>query len=820
MSMNLLSNSIIGMDFGTTNTGAGFYDGNRIHLLALDPQSPTPEICRSAVYMTRTGDYYLGSSALRLYFEQNIGRPTRYRKIRVGEIMQVFADLPVYYRDVYVFEDEFSPGRLFTSIKTALHSRDYYGTIFRGFWYSASDLVAIFLMGIKTQMEAQTRSTPSEVVLGRPVYFSNDPSEDRIAQSRLLDAAFKAGFSKVYLEYEPVAAALAYEYNLSQGETILVFDFGGGTLDFTIMQVGIPGGREVLATGGVSIAGDIFDQRLFRATIPKHLGEDDEFISNGVRLPIPAHIFDTLAHPHEILSLNTPQILEMLNRIHAGSIHPDKTHALIKVISSNYALAIFDLVEQTKRELSEKMESDITVSTPEFWIHERVSRGNFERAISRETEAIQVELLATLKQAGLKPEQIDRVIRTGGSSQIPLFVSLLNKIFGPEKVHAMDTFSSVASGLAIRGYQIASGFEEIPYYTADSAGRSQENPVGKGEESAPKPVDLVSVKKRLQVRLGYHQDRLHLPEYALLIINQAGIFELPLHGLDTRLVKQAVDELTDTVIWSDISLGTQFLLARIEEDVLIATNQAKLISSPVRDLVISQQASLDGIIQSLPLDSDESVTAITSWNQQASEADLICMLTSSGQGRVFDLSLLADYIARRPYFQLERRYTGIPLALFPAYSDELILVGTNRGRIGQAPINAMIDKPHELIRLQRGESISAWASVELDAPLAALSNDGRCLGLNLQNFLRGGSPASRQGALRSNFAIIGFLASQDRLNNIIFGLSSRGCLYKLPEVNFSETKSRQGAPRKMVELDPKETLIACLRLGGTQGYPI
>ena len=134
-------------------------------------------------------------------------------------------------------------------------------------------------------------------MLGRPVYFSNDPTEDQIAQGRLLAAAFKAGFKRVYLEYEPVAAALSYAIRFAKSETILVFDFGGGTLDFTVMEAG-GGQTQVLATGGVPIAGDVFDQRLFRATIPRHLGEGDEFYSGKSRLPIPSHIFDTLAQPH------------------------------------------------------------------------------------------------------------------------------------------------------------------------------------------------------------------------------------------------------------------------------------------------------------------------------------------------------------------------------------------------------------------------------------------------------------------------------------------------------------------------------------------
>jgi hypothetical chaperone protein len=169
-----------------------------------------------------------------------------------------------------------------------------------------------------------------------------------------LEAAFKAGFEKVYLEYEP--ARLLLQRNVKDKEVVLVFDFGGGTLDFTVMEIGVPQDRRVYATGGIPIAGDVFDQRLFRVTVPKHLGENDYFYSGGNRYPIPAHIFDMLSTPQEVLSLNTPQNLWMVQGIHQGAVHKEKTKALLQIVSSNYALLLFDLVEQAKRQLSNEIE--------------------------------------------------------------------------------------------------------------------------------------------------------------------------------------------------------------------------------------------------------------------------------------------------------------------------------------------------------------------------------------------------------------------------------------------------------------------------------
>ena len=823
---------IIGMDFGTTNTGAAQFDGQRVHLLPLDPTSPTPEICRSAIYMTRTGDYYLGSVALSSYFAQNIGRPTRFRKVRVGEIIQIFAELPVFYRDVYIYEDEFSPGRLFTSIKTALRSRDYYGTAFRGNWFSASDLVAIFLMGMKMQMEQQLGAPVRELVLGRPVHFSTDSVEDQIAQSRLLDAAFKAGFERIYLEYEPVAAALAYARELNRHELILVFDFGGGTLDFTIMEAGGRSTKRVLATGGVPIAGDVFDQRLFRVTIPRHLGEGEEYLSGGVRRPIPAHLFDTLSQPAEILSLNTPQNLEMLQQIHAGSLDREKTYALLKVVSANYALMMFDLVERSKRQLSTEYLTNLMVDTPDFSFHEQVSRPTFERAIAHEVETIQAELLATVERAGIPPSRIDRVIRTGGSSQIPLFVELLGDLFGYGKVHAIDIFSSVTSGLAIRAHQIESGQAELAAYTSDSLARSSEhtlaadNPPEHGQvadsqtETNVQPVELGSVLKRLQVRQEAQMEPEHLPEDLIFIINRSGVYAA---GLPEDFL-QAAEEAPHAKLLGlssvfdplpELSLGTQFIHAHIGLYLLMVTNQVKLISAPVRDLYLAGQADPHGIGHSLPLDVDEKVTAAMPWNPAAPTAPSICLITAAGQGRLFGAAMLAETIARRPYFQLERRYTGIPVYLFPTEVESLILIGTNSGRAAYARSSDLAVQPYDMLRVRMEEKVSVAAAFPTGVlaagnPVGALSADGRWLPFEVQGLPYGGPPAQRGGYLRRGFSIAAFLSAEPGSTARTLGVTSAGSLLGLREITRGDEPP--AAPQRVVRLTPGEDIVGYIAI--------
>jgi len=103
----------------------------------------------------------------------------------------------------------------------------------------------------------------SDLVLGRPVIFSEDRERDRTAQNRLESAARLAGFKNIVFQLEPIAAALAYENSLLPGQEqiVLVGDFGAGRSDFTIHKAGKKAGsrtqreRDILSVGGVYIGG-------------------------------------------------------------------------------------------------------------------------------------------------------------------------------------------------------------------------------------------------------------------------------------------------------------------------------------------------------------------------------------------------------------------------------------------------------------------------------------------------------------------------------------------------------------------------------------
>ncbi len=453
---------IIGMDFGTTNSGIATYDGQRLRLIPIDGSST---VTRTALYITNDRQFTIGRSAIDTYFQQNLNRPVRIERAKVGEIQLTFAEVGTFFRDVWVDKDVLSPGRLFVSFKTALSSLDYLGTVVGSHFYFLEDIIALYLYIAKQHAEAALQTEIKQIALGRPVRFAFKPEDDALARERLLKAAFRAGYEEVYLQYEPIAAAYSYESTIDREQIVLVFDFGGGTLDLSVLRVGNPKTRAVLATGGVPIAGDVFDSKLSRARLPKHFGEGSTYRSGGQRLPVPSAFYEAFANWQEMLTLQRPDLYGKIERIEQTAQRPQQIHALLSLISSSYGLKMFDIVEASKRQLSTAERSAIKLEERGFNVYEPVTRPEFEAIIGPETRMIEEYLDNLLRDAGIRADDIDVVIRTGGSSQIPAFVQMLEARFG-DRVRAVDTFSSVTSGLGIIAHGIEHGEIDAKVYRA------------------------------------------------------------------------------------------------------------------------------------------------------------------------------------------------------------------------------------------------------------------------------------------------------------------------------------------------------------------
>ena len=218
------------------------YDGRTVRLLPLDRSNITPEVVKTVLYLTRDLKPFVGQEAIDLYYKQNVNRPRRFVKKWAGEI-DIYGGDMFYVDDLYTLVDELMPGRLLQYLKTGLRSEGYRGTMVFERYYPLDELISVYIGELKLRAEKMLEQPVTGVTLGRPVRFFDDPQKDHRSQETLRQAALRAGFQSVDFEFEPVAAACYYELSLSRPENTLVFDFGGGTLDITIMRLGDPAGR-------------------------------------------------------------------------------------------------------------------------------------------------------------------------------------------------------------------------------------------------------------------------------------------------------------------------------------------------------------------------------------------------------------------------------------------------------------------------------------------------------------------------------------------------------------------------------------------------
>lgn len=438
----------IGVDFGTTNSGAAYFDGTRVHLLPLDPDSPDPHVMRSMLYITRDHEITFGKAAIDTYYQQNVGRPSKMVRQWVGEIEVTAAEIGTFIRDVYVMVDEWMPGRLMRSLKSGL-ATSYEGTTIFGRFYELELLISLYLRQIRERAEQQTGQAIQGVVLGRPVNYvgSTGEADNERARKRLHRAAQMAGFEEVLFELEPVAAALHYELTIGKPQNVLVFDSGGGTLDITVMRLGGAGERRVLATGGVGIAGDVFDQRIVEELLLEHFGRGSTLEKDD---PFPNAYTDALVNWQTVLELNRPETLRFIRWAQLTGNHPARLRALESLLVNNYTVHMFDQVEQAKIALSDVRLTLIRLQGEDLNIWQPVTRTQFENLIDAERQQVEHVVLDTLDRSGLYADQIDAVVRTGGSAQIPCFIEMLGRIFDPARIFLSSVFSGVTAGLAIR----------------------------------------------------------------------------------------------------------------------------------------------------------------------------------------------------------------------------------------------------------------------------------------------------------------------------------------------------------------------------------
>ena len=413
----------MGLDFGTTNSAMALSEQNSVSVVNIGNGGTNDRTLRSILFFDKNRDIQVGQAAIAQY-------------IKSGG----------------------SNCRLLQSIKTFLPDSGFTDTTIFRKNFKIEDLVSLILIEIKRLGEARAGHSIDNVVMGRPVFFSDDQKKDKLAENRLKNAALQSGFKDVSFEYEPIAATLAYLDKMGDKneETVLMCDIGGGTSDFTIMRLSrnMPKTQEekkkrILSMGGVYIGGDSFDSHIMWEKGTPHFGKNIIWQEpHGPALDMPTSIMRTICDCHMIPFLRDQKILEGIRLIKNAADKPQLVENLEHLIRDNKGFAVFQEVERVKSRLSAQYETVFSFSDKNIHFTDQISRVEFESYLARDIMNISSCVSKTILDAGIESKGIDKVLLTGGSSLVPAIRRIFCEMFGEQKIVNLDAFTSVAHGLA------------------------------------------------------------------------------------------------------------------------------------------------------------------------------------------------------------------------------------------------------------------------------------------------------------------------------------------------------------------------------------
>ena len=436
----------IGFDFGTSNSAIAVLGAldDTPRLLRLDHTRPAARFVPTTLYLSREHRAHIGYDAIEVFVQAETGRTIRRKAEATGQEI----DTVLGRHRVWTEIDANLPGRFFQSLKSSLADRSFRGTNVFGTFYTMEDLIATIMRAMRLRAEEEVGQPITRATVGRPVHWAeNNPQGDALALQRMETALNLAGFTDCDFVPEPIAAGLHFAANLRTPQTVFVFDFGGGTLDVTVMRVG--GGEHiVLSTAGIPLGGNILDEDIMSTRMLPHFGE---FLEYGPQqLTIPQHILDATRRWYTIPELNEARTVEFLRDVERQTTGDAQrqVRALLSLARGNRGWSLFREIERAKISLSTHTEERIRYGADAIVIDEPLERSDFEGLISSRVRQAERCMTEALDAAGIAPSQIDAVVCTGGSSAIPAFQRLLAETFGADKLRAQDAFGSVVSGLA------------------------------------------------------------------------------------------------------------------------------------------------------------------------------------------------------------------------------------------------------------------------------------------------------------------------------------------------------------------------------------
>lgn len=404
----------LGVDFGTSNTAAGYLSDGRPRLIQFAPGRTTIPTTFFFDYDTRK--MLIGDPANQALLEGVEGRFMRALKRVLGTSLMHERRQILNERVTFV------------------------------------DIIARFLSVVKARAEAEAGVIFDRVLSGRPVVFHGvgDPRE-AAAEADLRACYLAAGFHQVDFMAEPQAAAIASGALDQEGSIGLIVDVGGGTSDFSLFRSGREG-VTILANHGVRIGGTDFDRSLSIDRVMPHLGKGTELrkIMGPGSTPTPNAIFNDLATWELIAFLYTPQNRRLAAEMSRLAYQPEKLARLAKVLEDELGHDLAFAVERGKIAANAGTEKPaILLEQIEPGFEIPLSAEALAASLAHHADALAEGARETSRLAELDVARVEKVVYVGGSSLMSMVSQTMKGLF-PQAVHSFsDVFTAVADGLAI-----------------------------------------------------------------------------------------------------------------------------------------------------------------------------------------------------------------------------------------------------------------------------------------------------------------------------------------------------------------------------------
>jgi len=378
---------IIGIDLGTTNSVVAVMEGGEpVVITNREGNRLTP----SVVAFTKDGERLVGQIARRQAVtnpEKTVYSIKRFMGRRYAEVKEEITMVP--YKVVAKNGD----------VWIRIDDKEY----------APPEVSALVLQKLKEAAEDYLGEKVTEAVITVPAYFNDSQRQ------ATKDAGRIAGLDVKRIINEPTAAALAYGLDKKKDETIVVYDFGGGTFDISILEVG-DNVVEVKATNGdTHLGGDNFDQRIIDWLVSEFKREQGIDLSRD------------------------PMAMQRLKE--AG--------------------------EKAKCELSTVAETDINLpfitadaSGPKHLLM-KLTRAKFEQMIEELVERSVEPCKQALRDSGLTLSEIDEVVLVGGSTRVPLVQQVVKRLFNKEPNKSVNPDEVVAVGAAVQGGVLAGDVKDV-----------------------------------------------------------------------------------------------------------------------------------------------------------------------------------------------------------------------------------------------------------------------------------------------------------------------------------------------------------------------